>query len=738
MASRAFKKTALPIIIRIGIGLGVGALVVMVSLWDPDFLKKIDYMTIDYRFQNRYDRIGDYRAYRDAFWQRSNVVIVGISDDDLKAMPDRFPFPRWYYAHLVQNLNRAGARAIAFDITLASPDVNNPKSDSTFDAVLSKHNNVILAEKAEADIGAGKYYLRSTERSYNNAFYKPDRRIGIVSIAGEDRDKVVRRYLPFMMIGDYATPTFAFAALNQYLNLGPHVVSNLQEKSFALGNHIIPKFDEQSFLLNYYGPNQTFRYVSFTQAIDDSTFETKDEKDIGEQWNLFSDSTMTLFKDKIVLVGSRMAEDQDIHSVPIYDPAAADKIATMNGVEIHATAVQNILDDDYIIRADRSAEIVLMLLLSVISFIIFQAIRRIKLKYAALLELGGIIIVALLFFGIAEFAILSFINGNSELNVVYPGLAVVVAYLGAAVYQYLTERQQKALIKNVFSHYISSAVVNELVANPEKAKLGGDRRELTVFFSDIANFTTISEQFTNKPERLVELLNEYLDEMTPIILKHGGTLDKYEGDAIMAFWGAPIPQRDHALRTCLASLEMQKRLAQLRPHWKKAGKPELEVRIGINTGIMIVGNMGGRDRFDYTVIGDSVNLASRLEGANKQYGSNIMISDFTYQHVKTVVTVRELDLIQVKGKSEPVKVWELMGMADLAMTNDQRQSVELYHEGLKLYRARSWEEAIAYFQQAKRLDPTCHVAEIYEQRASLYQLNPPPAEWNGVFVMTIK
>ena len=741
MASSTFKKTVLPILIRVGIGLGIGVLVVLISLWDPDFLKKIDYMTIDYRFQDRYDRIGDAQAhkdYRDAFWQRSNVVIVGISDDDLKAMPDRFPFPRWYYAHLVENLNRAGARVIAFDITLASPDVNNPQSDSTFDAILSKYDNVILADKVEADIGAGKYYLRSAERSYNNIFYKPGRRVGIVSIAGEDRDKVVRRYLPFMMVGDYATPTFAFSALNRYLNLGPYDVATLQDKSFLLGDHTIPRFDDRSFLLNYYGPNQTFRYISFTQAIDDSTFETKDEKDFEEQLNEFDAGTMSLFKDKIVLVGSTMAEDQDIHSVPIYNPDEVNKTPSMNGVEIHATAVQNILDNDYIVRADEPAEIVFILLLSVISFIIFQAIRRLKLKYVVLLEVGGVIIVALFIFGIAEFALLSFVNGNSELNVVYPGLAVIFAYLGAAVHQYLAERQQKALIKSVFSHYISSAVVNELVANPEKAKLGGDRRELTVFFSDIASFTTISEQFTNKPEGLVDLLNEYLDEMTAIILKHGGTLDKYEGDAIMAFWGAPIPQKDHALRTCLAGLEMQKRLAQLRPQWKKAGKPGLDVRIGINTGIMIVGNMGGRDRFDYTVIGDSVNLASRLEGANKQYGSNIMISDFTYQHVKSSVTVRELDLIQVKGKTEPVKVWELMGLTDMPMSDDQKQSVELYHEGLKLYRARNWEEAIAYFQQARRLDATCHVAEIYEQRASLYQLNPPPADWNGVFVMTTK
>ena len=252
------------------------------------------------------------------------------------------------------------------------------------------------------------------------------------------------------------------------------------------------------------------------------------------------------------------------------------------------------------------------------------------------------------------------------------------------------------------------------------------------------SFTTVSEQFQAKPEGLVALLNEYLDEMTHIVLKYEGTLDKYEGDAIMAFWGAPLPLKDHALRTCLASLEMQKRLVVLRNKWTKEGKPALAVRIGINTGIMIVGNMGGKDRFDYTVIGDSVNLASRLEGANKQYNSNIMISDFTYSQVKGKVVVRELDLIQVKGKSEPVKVYELLGTADMAMTDKQKQALELYHEGLKLYRERKWEEAIAYMQQVYSLDETCYAAQIYTERANLYQITPPPDEWNGVFVMTSK
>lgn len=737
MASYDFKKNVLPLLIKAGIGLGIGVVVALLRVWDPGFIQSVDHLTTDYRYQRRFEH-----DTASANWwnprKSADVVIVGIGDKDMTTLPEPFPYPRSYYAHLAENLERCGVRAIAFDLTLDAP--RDSASDAEFDAVLGKYDNIVLAAKSAEETGGGKYVLSTIERSYPNVFYRPGRRIGVVSIVGKDRDDVVRQYYPLMTLGRFLTPTFAFAALNIAFNLSDTTVADVdfQNRTIALGDHVIPSIGNgRSFYLNFYGPNNTFRYVSFTEVIDDASFKTKEELDLEADIDAFDldEELQAYLKDKIVLVGSTMPEERDFHSVPILN---ADGASTMNGVEIHATAIQNVLNGDYIQRADPGLELGLVIFLSLVSFVVILRIRQLKVRYVAFLELGSLLLVALLVFAVFEIAVLSFVNNNLLLNVVYPGLAVVLAYLGAAVYQYLAERQQKALIKNVFSKYISAAVVNELVANPEKAKLGGDRRELTVFFSDIAGFTTISEQFHTKPEGLVALLNEYLDEMTALVLKYEGTLDKYEGDAIMAFWGAPIPQKDHALRTCLASLEMQKRLAALRPKWKKEGKPALEVRIGINTGVMIVGNMGGQDRFDYTVIGDSVNLASRLEGANKQYGSNIMISDFTYQQVKDRVAVRELDLIQVKGKNEPVKVWELLGTADVTMTDNQKQSLEIYHEGLRLYRSRNWQEAIAYFQQAKQLDPDCRVAEIYEQRASLYQLNPPPADWSGVFVMTTK
>jgi adenylate cyclase len=737
MASYNFKKKVLPLLTKIGIGLGIGVAIALLRIWDPGFIQNVDHLTTDYRTQRRFE----HDTASSDWWnpkKQADVVIVGITDKDMKTLPRPFPYPRSYYAHLVENLERCGVRAIAFDLTLDAPA--DSASDAEFDAVISKYNNIILAAKSPEESGAGRYVLSTLERSYPNVFYKPGRNIGIVSTAGKDRDDVARRYYPMMTIGNFLTPTFAFATLNVALKLPDTAVADIDydAKTITLGGRAIPTVgDGRSFLLSYYGPNGTFRYIDFTEVIDDSSFKTKEEIEVGENIDQFDLDTETqeYLKGKIVVIGSTMAEERDIHQVPITN---VDGTNTMNGVEIHATAIQNVLRGDYVQRANPGLELALIVFLGVVSFFSILQVRLLKVRYVVFLEFGSIAIVALLVFAVFEIAVRSFINNSTLINIVYPGLAVVFAYLGAAVYQYLAERQQKALIKNVFSKYISAAVVNELVANPEKAKLGGDRRELTVFFSDIAGFTTISEQFHAKPEGLVAMLNEYLDEMTAIVLKHEGTLDKYEGDAIMAFWGAPIPQKDHALRTCLASLEMQHRLADLRPKWTREGKPALEVRIGVNTGTMIVGNMGGQDRFDYTVIGDSVNLASRLEGANKQYGSNIMISDFTYQHVKDRVMVRELDLIQVKGKNEPVKVWELLGEATMHLTDEQKQALEIYHEGLRLYRSRSWQEAIAYFQQAKTLDPSCRVAEIYEQRANLYQLNPPPKDWSGVFVMTTK
>jgi len=735
MTAYDFKKKILPVIIKISLGLGIGVFVLLLTqgwLFEIPFFKNIDLLTIDFRYQNKYEHQHDARDLETS----GDVVLVGISDDDLKALIDPFPFPRDYYAHLIENLEKAGARAIAFDMTFEGPG-KTAQGDSILHETLQRYHNIVLAAKMETGSGNEKVVVRSTEAAYDNMFFDVDKNIGIVNIA-KDRDDVCRSYFPLLDVQGWPTPTLAFAALDRAYGLKPLTCVDVSENSFLFRNREIPRYDRTSFLLNYYGPVGTFRYVPFSQVIDDSTFQTKDEKDLGEQINAFDEGMMKLFKNKIVIIGSKMPEERDYHNIPLYREEGGKRNYAMYGVEIHATAIQNVIDQNFIEILNPAVQNVLVLLLSLCCFMGLLAIKRIHIRHVWLLELGAFLGTLCLIAVLFEIAVLLFTNANLLINIINPGIAVVLAYFGTAVYQYLSERQQKMMIKNVFSHYINATVVNDLVSNPEKAKLGGDRRELTVFFADIAEFTKISEQFHSKPEKLVELLNEYLDEMTNIILKYDGTLDKYEGDLIMAFWGAPVPQKNHAYQTCAAALEMQKRLAVLRTKWEKEGKPAIDARIGINTGIMIVGNMGGHDRFDYTVIGDSVNLASRLEGANKQYKSRIMISEYTYVHVREKVHVRELDMIQVKGKTAPVKVYELLSLVETALTENQKQSLELYHEGLRLYRERKWEEAIAYMQQAHQLDGTCYAAEIYIERAHLYQISPPPESWNGVFVMTTK
>jgi adenylate cyclase len=735
MISYELKKKLKLLLIKIAIGLGIGLFVVILGqgwLFEISFLKNIDLMTIDIRYQNKYERDTQGRD----LVETGSVAIVGISHEDLIALPESFPFPRSYYAHVVENLNRAGAKAIVFDITFDSPG-KSAGGDSIMREILKKNDNVILATEIQTGGTSSKYDVRKTERSYENVFYGVDKYIGVTNIY-KDRDDVCRSYFPMLDVNGFLTPTLCFAALNRIYKLKPDVCVNVTDRFFSYRDRDIPRYESSTFLLNFYGPVRTFPYYDFSKVIDDSSFQTKDEIQYESDLNTFDEGMMDKFKNKIVIIGSVMPTDRDIHNIPLYIEEGGKKNYMMNGVEIHATAIQNILDNNFIAVSDPVIESVMIILIALFCFLGLLALKQMRIRFVWLLEIGALILAVVLIIAVFEISVFVFTSSNILMSVVNPGLAVVFAYFGTAVYQYLNERKQKAIIKGMFDRYVNPAVVNELILNPEKATLGGDRRELTVFFSDIAEFTAISEQYHNRPEGLVVLLNEFLDEMTRIVFKYDGTLDKYEGDAIMAFWGAPIPQKDHALRACLAALEMQKRLELLRAKWKREGKPELMVRMGINTGVMIVGNMGGKDRFDYTVIGDSVNLASRLETANKQYKSNIMISDFTFALVNEKVITRELDLIQVKGKTEPVRVHELLGTIKMEMTPNRRQALELYNEGLKYYRDRKWEEAVAYMQQAYALDPTCYAAQIYSERASLYQITPPPADWNGIFVMTAK
>ena len=408
----------------------------------------------------------------------------------------------------------------------------------------------------------------------------------------------------------------------------------------------------------------------------------------------------------------------------------------MYGVEIHANVIENVLRGQFIRKQSTLTEILAIFIFTITTFFVTSVLKNSKTRHHFLVEVNCFLF-ALAEIFIIGYAALTLFNDYLFLaTAISPTIAVLGGYFSSTTYHFVVERKQRMLIKGMFSTYVNPSIVEELITNPEKLTLGGERKELSVLFSDLVGFTTLSEGIP--PEQLVGLLNEYLNSMTQIIFKNNGTLDKYDGDAVMAFWGAPIPQHDHALRACLSALQMQQALAQIRKVWREQNRPLFRARIGINTGEMIVGNTGGTGRFDYTVIGDSVNLASRLEGANKQYKTGIMVSQQTYDLVKDKILGRELDLISVKGRLEPLKTFELLQELNGTIDPAFKQFLESYTEALRFYKERRWADARRKFEEALSLRPHDQPTRLYVERTTLYESNPPPEDWNGVFVLKTK
>ncbi len=325
-------------------------------------------------------------------------------------------------------------------------------------------------------------------------------------------------------------------------------------------------------------------------------------------------------------------------------------------------------------------------------------------------------------------------------DMVGPYVVLVVDFIVSYLYRYFAEFKDKSLLKGAFSKYVNAEVVDEILRNPALVKLGGEKRVVSVLFTDIAHFTSISEGLC--PESLIALLNEYFSVMAKVVMDVGGTVDKFEGDALMAFFGAPVEQGDHARRACLAGLRMRVAMDELNEKWRKNGeklpcgeeKPFIDFRCGINSGEAIVGNMGSLDKFNYTAIGDSVNLASRLEGINKVYGTNLIISEYTYELVKEFFVVRELDKIRVVGKSEPTLIFELLGEKNVGVSDEAKMLLSEYNEGIGLYKERRFGEALEKFRKIVERFPYDGPSKLYVQRCEIFKDFPPKDDWDGVFV----
>lgn len=703
------------------------------------WFQRLELASLDYRFQQRGTRTLD----------SSDVIIVEVSDESFKSLPERWPWPRSYYAHLIRNLNAAGAKTIGIDILLSEPDQRSSDNDNDLRSAIHTTGNVVLAGKMDAqEKGYGVVY---GEEDFGNLFFSVDSSLGLVNIRS-DADGVYRRYSPFWeRIGGKKSeidlkriPTFSFAVLNKFLSLPSLAIASNNTGSFEYGGRIIPKYDPSSMLINFYGATGTFRRIKFADVLDDETISTNEETKSGQQINTFSDPEFgykndQTFKDKIVLVGSTMPEDHDLFPVSIAGNSQSDD-NLMYGVEIHANIIESVLRNEFLHRQSRASEIILIILLSFGTFFLTSALRSGQSSRHFLLELLAFIFVLCAIGMIGVAALVCFIKYSLVIAVISPMVAVLGGYIASTGYHYTVERKQRLLIKEMFSTYVNPTVVDELIANPDKLRLGGERRELTVLFSDIEGFATISEKI--QTEQLVALLNEYFTMMTGIILKHRGTLDKFLGDAVIAFWGSPLPQEDHALRACTSALEMQETLTQMRTHWQTQGIPPILVRIGINTGEMIVGNMGGfvggKRTFNYTVIGDNVNIASRLEGANKVYRTGIIVSQATYDLVKDKILARELDLITVRGRTDPLRTYELIQPVDKNIDSSLEQFLDLYAEGLRLYRMREWKEAEDKFRHALLQRESDYPTTLYLERINYFAAHPPPDIWDGVFDLPTK
>ena len=339
-----------------------------------------------------------------------------------------------------------------------------------------------------------------------------------------------------------------------------------------------------------------------------------------------------------------------------------------------------------------------------------------------------------------------FMSGRIMWEVVRPTLSMSLAQLGVFSYTFLVMDKDKRFLKNTFGTYISPKLIEQMIEDKKEPKLGGDEAIHTAFFTDIQSFSAFSEEMTATD--LVELLNSYLTDMTTILLENQGTLDKYIGDAIVAFYGAPMPVKDHEYWACVTALKMQAQLKILRQRWESEGDrwPErvhaMQNRIGIHTGAMVTGNMGSTQRMNYTMMGDTVNLAARLEASAKQYGVYIQISDNTYNAAKDRLTVRELDTVIVMGKTEPVKTYELIAEKDQE-SELYKELLPQFHDALELYKKQQWDQALTAFESVEKLEENfpgrkTNPSRVYLDRCTHLKDNPPGEDWDGVWIMTSK
>ena len=653
--------------------------------------------TLSYRHILR-THLGD-----EVFTNPSEDIIIVYTDREFYEEYDAYPLRRVDLAAIVDRLATLGAKVIGVDMLLDFKSAYG--EDESLEDAFARAGNVLLVSRGQ--IEDGEYTgLQTAIPRFDDVTVNGYSNISANSAISE---RIFRLRIHESIFNLYDAWPFSIKAVSMFLDEDVSIESD----RLLIGENISVQLDQFHDLYIDY-PLLPGR-GNFTADLHDVIGLPANEFLFVEDEEELEDLAYFV-NDKIVLVGEVSEVAHDEFETPV---------GNVFGVEIIANTISTVLRNGPLIPAPAWIEMLVAAIMLVIflgSGLIQNPLKR------NLLSIGA----TLLFIVAASWV---YVVAGVIVSMSYVVLAAFLSIILINLRFYLAEMSQKTMIRDMFSQYLSPDVVEDLVEDPSKVQLGGEEREMTAFFSDVAGFSSIAEDLS--PTELVHLLNDYLTEMCNIILSYRGTIDKFEGDAIIAFWGAPAVVHDHARRACLASIDMDKRLVELREQWKANSLPALKVRMGLNSGLMVVGNMGSEQRLDYTMMGDSVNLAARLEGANKAYRSNMMISEYTYAACSDEVDVRELDLLRVVGKTEPVTVYELLDRKN--QTSAIRADlVERFHKGLRLYKSADFVTACDEFKACLEIDALDGPAEVYLRRCQSYINDPPDVGWDGVFTLTEK
>ena len=635
------------------------------------FLEAFEAKTYDLRF----------KTLRGTIPANADIGIVAIDDKSVAEL-GRFPWSRTQYVRLLDKLSAAKVKVVLFDAFF--PEQETAAIDKSFAAAIKKAGNVILAVTFDFD---KNFNVTGSTRSLPG-MEKSAVGIGHINLSPDD-DGVNRRSRLLIEDNGKWVPSLGLMA----------AMAAVGEKEFTpgvfdikVGTQHIPVDQNYSMWINYTGPSGSYPRFSFTDIVHGRV-------------------DPALLKDKVLFVGATALGIYDMRVTPFH--------GNTPGVEIHATIADNIMSGRFIRQTGLEAlfDISLIVIMGLLTFYLTMRIRL----------YGAIPATILLSSGYVWLAYLLFLQGH-WVSMIYPLLAAMTALLIGGSFRYLVLERSAREMRSMFSSYLSPKLVARLEKESDAVKMGGDSKEVTVLFTDILGFTAFSENHT--PRQVVDRLNEYFGQMVHVIEKFDGTVDKFIGDGIMAYWGAPLAQPDHEKLAIACILDMKKTMENLSAKWKAEGAVPFFIRGGIQSGEVVAGNIGLRGKkMEYTVIGDTVNQAARLEGVAKYYGVDFLVGGHTYQKTRDIYSYRELGKIRVIGKQASMAIYELLGL----QSGPQSKLSEQFAMALVFYRERNWEEAKKCFASILEETPNDKPSKIYLMSCEYFKNNPPPDDWDGTF-----